>query len=256
MMNEDFNLHPKIHEALIRQIVHVQSKPPEGVKITTDDINVQKIFAEIEGPIGTPYEGGIFKMVLNICSAFPAIPPKGYFITKIFHPNISQKGEICVNTLKKDWDPKKFSLFNILEVIKCLLIVPFPESSLNEEAGKLFMEDYWEYASRAKLMTSIYAMKQNDENKNVHMMKGDELLGKRHVPIEGNDKIMEIQDLSLNNPEVMFGNALILSKASSFTKNADLILKDRADDNMIFKQVDNKAKNMQTNNKKKWLKRI
>lgn len=28
------------------------------------------------------------------------------------------------------------------QVIKCLLIVPFPESALNEEAGKMFMEDY------------------------------------------------------------------------------------------------------------------
>lgn len=34
---------------------------------------------------------------------FPDTPPKGYFLTKIFHPNVSEKGEICVNTLKKDW---------------------------------------------------------------------------------------------------------------------------------------------------------
>jgi hypothetical protein len=34
---------------------------------------------------------------------FPAAPPKGYFITPIFHPNVSKSGEICVNTLKKDW---------------------------------------------------------------------------------------------------------------------------------------------------------
>lgn len=27
----------------------------------------------------------------------------GYFTTKIFHPNVSQAGEICVNTLMKDW---------------------------------------------------------------------------------------------------------------------------------------------------------
>ena len=34
---------------------------------------------------------------------FPAAPPKGFFITPIFHPNVSKQGEICVNTLKKDW---------------------------------------------------------------------------------------------------------------------------------------------------------
>ena len=34
---------------------------------------------------------------------FPAAPPKGYFITPLFHPNVSKAGDICVNTLKKDW---------------------------------------------------------------------------------------------------------------------------------------------------------
>lgn len=29
----------------------------------------------------------------------------GYFLTKIFHPNIATNGEICVNALKRDWNP-------------------------------------------------------------------------------------------------------------------------------------------------------
>lgn len=95
---------------------------------------------------------------------FPAEPSQryspchsGYFITKIFHPNVSEKGEICVNTLKKDWNPTNWSLVNILEVVKCLLIVPFPESALNEQAGKMFMENYDEYFKHAKMITSLYA---------------------------------------------------------------------------------------------------
>jgi ubiquitin-protein ligase len=32
-----------------------------------------------------------------------------------------------------------------LQTIKCLLIVPNPESALDEEAGKLLLEDYQEY---------------------------------------------------------------------------------------------------------------
>ena len=27
----------------------------------------------------------------------------GFFTTKIFHPNVSNVGEICVNALKRDW---------------------------------------------------------------------------------------------------------------------------------------------------------
>lgn len=51
-----------------------------------------------------------------------------------------------MNTLKKDWNPKDWNISHIFEVVKCLLINPFPESSLNDEAGKLFMEDYEEFS--------------------------------------------------------------------------------------------------------------
>jgi ubiquitin-conjugating enzyme E2 S len=42
-------------------------------------------------------------------------------------------------------------------VVRCLLIVPFPESALNESAGKMFMEDYEEYFKHAKMLTELYA---------------------------------------------------------------------------------------------------
>lgn len=47
--------------------------------------------------------GGIFRVKLTLGKGFPSEPPKAYFLTKIFHPNVAQNGEICVNTLKKDW---------------------------------------------------------------------------------------------------------------------------------------------------------
>lgn len=38
-----------------------------------------------------------------------------------------------------------------------MLIHPNPESALNEEAGRLLLENYEEYASRARLLTEIHA---------------------------------------------------------------------------------------------------
>lgn len=52
---------------------------------------------------GTPYAEGLFRVRLILGKDFPSSPPKGYFVTKIFHPNVARNGEICVNTLKKDW---------------------------------------------------------------------------------------------------------------------------------------------------------
>jgi ubiquitin-conjugating enzyme E2 S len=96
----------------------------------------------------------------------------GFFLTKIFHPNISKTGEICINTLKKDWNPD-LGLSHIFLTIKCLLIAPNAESALNEEAGKQLLEDYESFAKNARLMTGIHAAqckvdfkKDNEENTN------------------------------------------------------------------------------------------
>lgn len=45
----------------------------------------------------------------------------------------------------------------VLQTIKCLLIVPNAESALNEEAGKLLLEEYDHYFQRAQMITEIHA---------------------------------------------------------------------------------------------------
>ena len=158
------HLNPNIIKALWRQQQELLKKSPEYVTPIINPEDPLDIQFDLEGPKATPYEYGIFRVKLIISNEFPTQAPKGLFITKIFHPNISEKGEICVNTLKKDWNPSQWNLYNLFEVIKCLLIVPFPQSALNEEAGKLFMENYDEYFKIAKMYTNIYAMKNNGNN--------------------------------------------------------------------------------------------
>ena len=157
------HLNPNIIKALWRQQQELLKKSPEYVTPIINPEDPLDIQFDLEGPKATPYEQGIFRVKLNLSSEFPSTAPKGVFLTKIFHPNISEKGEICVNTLKKDWNPLQWNLYNLFEVIKCLLIVPFPQSALNEEAGKLFMENYDEYFKIAKMYTKIYAMKNNEK---------------------------------------------------------------------------------------------
>lgn len=65
-------------------------------------------------------------MRLELDGQHPAVAPKGFFETKIFHPNVSATGEICVNVLKRDWKPD-MGVRHILMVIRCLLIEPNPD---------------------------------------------------------------------------------------------------------------------------------
>ncbi|CAN0910221.1 Ubiquitin-conjugating enzyme E2 22 [Linum grandiflorum] len=149
------NLPPNVIKQLARELKSLDESPPEGIKVGVKDDDLSVIYAEIEGPGGTPYENGVFRMKLLLPHDFPQSPPQGFFLTKIFHPNISSDGKICVNTLKKDWNPS-LGLRHVL-VVRCLLIEPFPESALNEQASKMLLDNYEDYFKHARLLTEIHA---------------------------------------------------------------------------------------------------
>ena len=203
MLNSS-HLNPNIIKALWRQQQELLKKSPEYVTPIINPEDPLDIQCDLEGPKATPYECGIFRVKLIISNEFPTQAPKGIFITKIFHPNISEKGEICVNTLKKDWNPSQWNLYNLFEVIKCLLIVPFPQSALNEEAGKLFMENYDEYFKIAKMYTNIYAMKNNNNVINSNFNSNE---------IRGNNDDIEMEDKCVKENNMMLNDISIYSQS-------------------------------------------
>ena len=70
----------------------------KAVPVNPDNPRVLK--GTIKGPQGTPYEGGVFQIDINIPKQYPFEPPKMKFHTKIWHPNISsQTGAICLVSL-------------------------------------------------------------------------------------------------------------------------------------------------------------
>ncbi|KAI8592227.1 ubiquitin-conjugating enzyme E2 S-B [Geranomyces variabilis] len=151
------NQSPAVIKRLSKELASLLSSPPEGIKVVINPDRISDVQAWIQGPEGTPYENGCFRVRLSLGADFPNVPPQGHFLTKIFHPNVSRTGEICVNVLKKEWK-KEYGIGHILLTIKCLLIDPNPESALNEEAGRLLLEDYAEYAKHARLMTTVHAI--------------------------------------------------------------------------------------------------
>ena len=199
------SLNARIIKILWRQQQELLKKSPDCVTPIINDEDPIDIQADIEGPEGTPYEAGIFRVKLFIPSEFPQLAPKGVFMTKIFHPNVSEKGEICVNTLKRDWNPKQWSLYNLFEVIKCLLIVPFPQSSLNEEAGKMFMDNYDEYFRVAKMLTEIHAKKKvikKDEDDNIEMESEKDKNNKNGI----NNNIIEKEENKDKDDDIVMEN--------------------------------------------------
>lgn len=66
-----------IIKSLIRQQNDLLTNHPEGVKIRINSEDFLDIQADITGPVGTPYENGIFNARLVIPNDFPNVAPKG-----------------------------------------------------------------------------------------------------------------------------------------------------------------------------------
>ncbi|XP_050345728.1 ubiquitin-conjugating enzyme E2 S [Nymphalis io] len=150
------NVCPQVLRGVTRELRRLAANPPSGIKLVLRDDNITDVVALIEGPADTPYAGGVFRVRLALGREFPTAPPRAYFLTKIFHPNVSVAGEVCVNTLKRDWRPE-LGLEHALLAVKCLLIAPNADSALNAEAAALLRDRYDDYFARAKLYTDIHA---------------------------------------------------------------------------------------------------
>jgi len=143
------------------QVALRKSLPPNYLFENEDDgglpDDLTQLLICIAGPEGTPYSQGVWHIILNIPADYPTSPPTATFKTRIFHPNVAEEtGAVCLETLKRDWDPK-LTLKDILITISCLLIQPNPDSALNQKAGALIQEDYDAFARQARLMTRIHA---------------------------------------------------------------------------------------------------
>ena len=66
----------------------LSNDPPEGITagpVSEDDMFIWE--ALIQGPEGTPFEGGVFPAELRFPKDYPLAPPKMKFITEMWHPN-------------------------------------------------------------------------------------------------------------------------------------------------------------------------
>lgn len=95
-------------------------------------INISDLFkweGTIIGPENSPYFGGIFQLEILFPMEYPFKPPKIRFKTKIYHCNISDKGEICLDILKDNWSPA-LTISKILLSICSLLTDANPDDPL------------------------------------------------------------------------------------------------------------------------------
>ncbi|XP_010424395.1 PREDICTED: ubiquitin-conjugating enzyme E2-17 kDa-like [Camelina sativa] len=126
------------------------------------DDNIFKWETTLIGPVNTPYEGGVFKMSIHFPCDYPNNPPKVCFKTKIFHPNISERGAIYLRVLKSTyWHP--MPIIWLFKTIVEKLIEPEldDEDQVDKNLANLYKTDRAWFEETTIEMTNQYAGRAN-----------------------------------------------------------------------------------------------
>ena len=72
----------------------------QSISAFPDGDNLFSWIATINGAKGTVYEGLSYKLMLSFPGRYPYVPPIVKFLTPIYHPNVDDYGNICLDILK------------------------------------------------------------------------------------------------------------------------------------------------------------
>lgn len=141
----------------IRRELHKYQKDDSlKFSIDTKDNDLLHLRVTLTPPDNTPYEDGIFFLSLTIPSQYPSKPPNIEFETKIYHPNITEDGKICLNDLKSEWK-QTFTLINAIDFIYFLLEHPDWEDPLVSTIAAQYKKDPKEFEKTAREWTRKFA---------------------------------------------------------------------------------------------------
>ena len=140
-----------------KEIQGLQKDPPSSCSAGPIGENLFHWTGSIIGPDESPYKDGVFFLDIHFPADYPFKPPKIKFITKVYHPNISSNGDICLDILKEQWSPV-LTISHVLLSISSLLTDPNPDDPLVPEIAILYRKNRKKFEKNARAWTLKMAM--------------------------------------------------------------------------------------------------
>ncbi|KAJ2226582.1 hypothetical protein EV180_002871 [Coemansia sp. RSA 518] len=151
---------------LMKEFRMLQSELPSGIVCTPQHESLTRYEAQIDGPPDTPYTNGRFLLDVVLPPRYPLDPPSIKFRTRVYHPNIDDFGNICLEVLKTGkggcWSPL-WTVGKVLIALSVLLESPNPSDPLMPEIADQITNDYRAFEETAREWTKRHAMAYGDD---------------------------------------------------------------------------------------------
>ncbi|KAL4817973.1 ubiquitin-conjugating enzyme/RWD-like protein [Aspergillus spinulosporus] len=145
---------------IAKELAELTESPPAGITVElANESNLYEWKVFMDGPEGSPYYKGRFELKLTLPTDYPFKPPSVSFVTKIYHPNVTNddKGSMCLGMLKaEEWKPSS-RLSAVLEFARSLLGEPMPDDAVEGRIAEQYREDRRRYEEIARDWTRKYA---------------------------------------------------------------------------------------------------
>uniref|UniRef100_G1Q359 E2 ubiquitin-conjugating enzyme n=1 Tax=Myotis lucifugus TaxID=59463 RepID=G1Q359_MYOLU len=104
-----------------------------------------------------PYDKGAFRMEINFPAECPFKSLKITFETKIYHPNIDEKGQVCLPVISaENWKP---ATKQVIQSLIGLVNDPQPEHPVRADIAEEYSKDRKKFCKNAEEFTEKYAEK-------------------------------------------------------------------------------------------------
>ena len=113
--------------------------------------------ATIPGPLGTPFEGGLFDLEIKFPEEYPFKPPSVKFLTQIYHCNVSSSGNVCLSLFDKDnWNPM-YDIGKILMAMEGFMVEQNPADPYRGNIATELLNNPKKYHEEARRWVGLYA---------------------------------------------------------------------------------------------------
>lgn len=148
---------------LVKEVQEMEANLPIGCKLKFDDANALHDFVLIIIPEDGYWQGGKFRFHITVGDDYNIAPPTVKCLTKLWHPNINEDGDVCLSILRQNsidgmgWAPTrrlKDVVWGLCSLFGDLLNFDDP---LNIEAADHFLNDKNSFRTKVRDWVNKYA---------------------------------------------------------------------------------------------------